>query len=543
MLKKLLSFLTTNRKKVIIITLAIIVLVSILIVLLSLKKEKEETDDIVKLKDGEYSNDLSTGFIYQKIELDDVKFKVYGENASYNNKDYYLSMNIKSKGTHINSYEYDLEGQVFEESKIDTYELKNEAIEVCNHCIFSITQKLNPSIQYDIKDVSWEKELYMNAYVELPDGSLITISSYDSPVVQINIYENETRVIIGNGLAYFRITKQEKNKIFTVQIADKVFGTKDGAELLAYSNVESLTEKNADIIKQQFNTKLDSNSDYIKQYNDDDFVMNKGEYSINEFYKIKGTGQLLDRSFKNTEDMLSDEYIFSYYYLMGGDTVKEGNTIYVTTSKYISDGFYNNNNKIWGVNDTVYDFLDYQKELNNKGINLEKIYIEKQNINEIINSYRTYFGQQFTQNIELKKQTFTNFFTDEGWTQKICNSYGYYYVPSMNACCNEGYLPDLLESNCKRYHQCSSGYSYISDNKCCPYGYTLSEDKSSCVGLLDSSKNKEYLLENEKSYTGINTTKQYTCVEMTSLVGKVFCPSGQKTSLGAYISKDGKCCY
>lgn len=541
MLKKVFSFLAANRKKVIIITLAIIIVIGILIFFLLFKEAEVETNEIVKLQDGEYANDLSKAFIFQEIETNDIKFKIYGENASYNNKDYYLSMNVRSKGAHITDNEYDLEGQVFESSKIDTYELKEEPIEVCNHCVFSITQKLNPSLQYDIKDVSWNETLYMNANIELPDGSLITISSYNNPLIQVNIYENETRVVIGNGIAYFRILKQEKNKIFTVQIANKIFGTKDGAELLAYSNFETINEDNIENIMQQFNKKLNSNSEFIKLY--DDSVTNKARYSINEFYKVKGTGQLLDRTFTDRSDMLDDEYVFLHYYLMGGRTVREGNSIYVMPSEYVSDGFYNNDNKVWGVNDIAYDFLNNQKQLNNMNLNFEKIYSEKQNINEIINSYNNYFKQNFNENIESKKQIFSTFYVDEGWTQKTCSTYEYYYVPTMNACCNEGYQPNLLKSNCSKYTQCPVGYNYVSDRKCCSYGYILSDDKTTCIGIVDSSLTKEYVIENLKNYTGIDETKEYSCVEMTSLTGKVFCPSGSKTTLGAYVSKDGKCCY
>ncbi len=77
------------------------------------------------------------------------------------------------------------------------------------------------------------------AYILLPDGSLIAVDS--DAVLQINMYENETRIVQLNGEAYYRIAKQPEDKIFTVQMGNEVF-VATGTEIFAHTYATYLTD-------------------------------------------------------------------------------------------------------------------------------------------------------------------------------------------------------------------------------------------------------------------------------------------------------------
>ncbi len=542
MFKKIFDFILSNKKKVIIIVSVLLVLIIIGVVLILFVFKEKDTNEIVKIKDGEYANDLTTYAVLQPIEPDDITYNIYGDIGTYNSKEYKLSISEKSQGNYILSSENTL-GEYTEEVEVieNTYDLSNTAHQGCNHCVVTINQKLNPTQKYDIENISWDSKLYLNAYIELPDGSLITVSSAFSPIIQINIYENEIRIVLEKGNAYFRIAKQDKDKMFTVQIADKIFATKEGAEFFAYTYGETLDEETIGEIKNEFVSMIGEDTTFENEM--ESLFSYSNAYYLSGVKLINGDIKLTDRTFLVKEDMTEEEYIMLYYYKMGGDTETVGNVIYISSSEYISAGYYESNRGIWGTKEDTYSFLDDQIKVDNLNIGFEDIVLNSEvNTSEILTSYSTYFQEQFVEKVAAKKLFTSEFFNATGWTEKQCATLGYYYVSSFGVCCPEGYQADLLMGNCSAYSTCPTGKYLAEDNKCCTYGYVLSTDKTECVGVSNETTDIISSI-NEKNYSGIDSSKTYTCVAKTSLLSQFYCPSGLKTTLGAYISKDGQCCY
>lgn len=91
-----------------------------------------------------------------------------------------------------------------------------KGIEKPNHCVVHLRQK------------GYKGASYLSAYLLLSDGSLIAVNTASSvgnqgADIQINMYKNETRIVQLYGDAYYRIAKQPKSKVFTIQVADQVF--------------------------------------------------------------------------------------------------------------------------------------------------------------------------------------------------------------------------------------------------------------------------------------------------------------------------------
>lgn len=151
--------------------------------------------------ESEVANDFkeSMNTLYQKYEKSKAKFNVYGEVAG----DKVITMTLKCG------------------NEEETVKLSGEPISIDNHCILSI----KPT-QYGSS--------YLNAYIVTPDASLITLSSYDNPSLQVNAYKNETRIVLENGMIYNRIAKQYDSK-FTIQVANNILESTEGGTLSAYT--------------------------------------------------------------------------------------------------------------------------------------------------------------------------------------------------------------------------------------------------------------------------------------------------------------------
>lgn len=99
------------------------------------------------------------------------------------------------------------------EAKETRYYVGREPVQVSNHCLLTFAE-------YDGPDSIQNTYLY-NVYLALPDGSLLTLSTKETPSIQVNIYDKETRIVQLNGYAYYRVAPQEGKK-FSVQMADRV---------------------------------------------------------------------------------------------------------------------------------------------------------------------------------------------------------------------------------------------------------------------------------------------------------------------------------
>lgn len=99
------------------------------------------------------------------------------------------------------------------------YTIGSTPQEVKNHCVL-LFQELKGF---------WEND-YLNAYVQLPDNSLIVLSTKGSPSIQINIYKNEIRIVQLKGYVYYRVAQKTAGNRFSIQIADTVL-TDTGTEI------------------------------------------------------------------------------------------------------------------------------------------------------------------------------------------------------------------------------------------------------------------------------------------------------------------------
>ena len=99
------------------------------------------------------------------------------------------------------------------EAKEIQFKVGKEPIQVDNHCLLTFTEYKGPASLFETYPY--------NVYLVLPDGSLITLSTQESPSIQVNMYDKETRIVQLNGYAYYRVAPQEGKK-FSVQMADRV---------------------------------------------------------------------------------------------------------------------------------------------------------------------------------------------------------------------------------------------------------------------------------------------------------------------------------
>ena len=537
-MKKIINFVSLNKKKIFI-GLGILVLLTTIALLLIFLVFKGNGNKIVKIKNGEYADDTKTYALLQPLTEGNLKYKVYGEGINYDKKDYVIKATNMSSGSHLLNGEYDISGGVDYSAETSTKEerLISKPVEINNHAILTIGGQVDSSMPYNISKASFDKERYLNAYFELPDGSLITVSSNSSPKIQVNIYNNEIRVVIVRGSAYFRIAKQAKNKIFSVQIADKIFSTNGNTEFFAYNYGKVATKEKTKLVRDEFKKMVSNNTEFIAEVekNDNDTAIYTGSFSL-----IEGYGEISNRGGDTSIPMSMDgEYIFEYLYKLGGETTREGSNIYISPSEYISAGYYEQERGIWGTEKKYYDFLDEQKQINELDLGFNEIKEGKANITEIMAKYSTYFVDQFNARLKVKLADSKKYYDETGWEYKKCSSLGYYYVSSFGACCPEGYQINLVTGSCTIYNACDDG-EHINNGKCCPDGYSLINNE--CVGVstnntCDLNDIKEY------NYSGIDETKTYTCVDRTSIRGQVFCPKNDTPNLGAHVSKNGQCCY
>lgn len=165
----------------------------------------QQNENLVQYADD--SENAQNNLLQKYIPSDtETKFKVYAEGVSVvSPKGETLDNGISiMKMTESCTYS---DGTTPKEI---TYTVGLKPTEVSNHCLLTFKEATAFMASDD----------YLNVYIVLPDNSLIVLSTKDSPSIQVNIYNNETRVIQVNGYAYYRIAKQGENHKFVTQISD-----------------------------------------------------------------------------------------------------------------------------------------------------------------------------------------------------------------------------------------------------------------------------------------------------------------------------------
>jgi hypothetical protein len=226
-----------SKKNIIIIcSVFVVLLIAVLLfIFLGKNNKKDNNDDVLveevvglKYKEG-YSLDTLEAIkddIYQMNEDSDITYNLYGEIGWRN-----FNCTKESDKYYIHAYQdcSDASGKYdvcSNSSNVAGGNLSSTAYIIKNHYIVSLDSAYDSKGTYHMEGaVDDIGTFWLTAYAELPDGTLVSISSYRSPKFQINIYDNETRVVISDdfgGVMYFRVPDLN-GRILTVQIGNKIF--------------------------------------------------------------------------------------------------------------------------------------------------------------------------------------------------------------------------------------------------------------------------------------------------------------------------------
>jgi hypothetical protein len=198
-----------------------LICIPIVLVLLSLSAYLIiKQTDILNKKDGDVQ--VEKGLANDNEEARNIELQTY---TPEDTKDKYLVYATVVEGKPevemIESCSYS-DGT---ESKETQYYIGKEATAVSNHCLLTFGEYTGP--------LSLLETGYYNVYIQLPDGSLIVLTTQGTPSIQVNMYENETRIVLLNAFAYFRVAPQEDGKVFSVQMLDHIMYV-TGTEFFTY---------------------------------------------------------------------------------------------------------------------------------------------------------------------------------------------------------------------------------------------------------------------------------------------------------------------
>ncbi|HOV29744.1 MAG TPA: hypothetical protein PLD77_01560 [Candidatus Dojkabacteria bacterium] len=335
------------------------------------------------------------------------------------------------------------------EAKETKYYVGREPVQVSNHCLLTFAEYDGPN--------ALEETYPYNVYLALPDGSLITIYTKETPSMQVNMYEKETRIVQLNGYAYYRVAPQENGKKFSVQMVDRVMYV-TGTEFFAgvsssfsgdgiWGHVE-LYEGSAEVrLRTQDLIVMMTNKDYA----------NYGHWKENG-------------SWAWYWDEANAGKIHTFY--------SNDNTTKTETLEFAGNG-----DKItWGYMDKVTDFLNAQVETTMATYGFG-------NYKTVANSLEAYIDEKIVTEKELRqemviKETFAY--------AKAYENYQKWY---------DGLVEKGEELRAKAaaeaaasvstgtaYSVCPKGTAYAGNGKCCPAG-TYLNTKGYCQGDSSTSGN------------------------------------------------------
>lgn len=498
-----------------------------------------------------------------KITWDEVNTYV-NEHWGEKDKDTLESEYLASKGlTYKNYYEY-----ITAISNPEKTNLTGEATEVGNHCIISIASGFDISRTWNEEEHNFTQNPMLSAYVELPDGSLLTMN--DSSTFQINVYDNEIRVVLEEGLGYFRIAEQKDGKTFAVQVGDKVYKTQGGTELYVYS-VSYINRSQA--FKTEFSIFADTEGyDGFQTYFNQE-ATERSEVYLAGIKTITGDGDIYQRGTNNKIEKSENEYRFAYYYkytyttesIKGGYT-HDANEIPTLSSfgTYVSNDIDASLNL--NTNNSSREYYDYfvrdQKALNKIGQGFEKIVKNSNgNISKMMKEYVAYYTDLGT------KQLAERATTEEKDTRPCSGVWfladsptcgcktGWTYIKEAKGCCPNGSTYSTNQNKCVTttiISRCPSGTYSVGNNKCCKTGSTLSSDGTRCISSTNKSDRTPTYYPNSGTTGTSGSTGSSSgsaggscqaqdmeaCFEMGIM--KDQCPGG--TAGPGFYVKNGQCC-
>jgi len=341
MLEKIKKFILKN-KKLIIISTSVLVFIIICLLLVF----KFFINSSFYYSESKTANDSKEALntLYQDYEKSRATFKVYGDVTEEDN----LTVKINCNG----------------EEK--TVTLSNEPVTVNNHCTISLTPSGH---SYD----------FLSAYVTTPDGSLITVNSFNTPELQLNAYKNETRIVLKSGILYNRINKQDKDSIFSIQVGNSIFISNGNQEMVA--NAEVLDFKSAfDLFNSNYTVKAHS---FYEEIETDTIVGIAGFQIISGGSKVIQRGNMRVLNGEKYKHFIFFNNSLSYETIMFAEGGADEFADYYALNTLVVEEF---------VDDQ--ETLDENKELDFIGIVKHDEDIDQSEIDEIMKKYHDYYNNK-----------------------------------------------------------------------------------------------------------------------------------------------------
>lgn len=418
-----------------------------------------------------------------------------------------------------------------------TTDLGAEPIEVGNHCIV----QFNTAYINQAAKESGEPYYNLNSYIELPDGSLITVTSIpdifvlNDPEIQVNIFEKETRIVLVSGSAYFRVLQQPEGKIFSVQVWDRIFKTSGPAEFFtnADSGLKVFDTGNTaedQVLHPEYYTSFDGGQKFLDELSTGD---NGGLLETGGFRFIFGDGDIWIRGTnEKVKSEINKTYVVAY-----SSVYSDGVSKLLSSAGYI-DG--ENTNRY--MPEMYSTFIFTQVQLNNAVIGL----------GDIIGSDGKGTGNKVSAYIKHYRST-SKKYTDSQIAQIVAQEEKKKAEEAARAAASRSASYTVI---------CPSGYYYIGGSSCCPNGYAYNASIDKCTQARTYSKTT-----NPPSYnpsngaTGNSSSRGSTSSNVSSSSGSVGntcvkpdpvqacfdmdissgqCPNGVPRN-GFYI-RNGQCC-
>lgn len=492
---------------------------------------------------------MDLNYLYQDFGDQEPKYKVYGETgytkAGYADSTVFPLQQIeRTTSIHVdcgeNEVEPKIEGNVIivelpdEEdiaAEYTTTPLSEEPVEVGNHC------KVQFNTPYENMAAQEAGEIYsnLNSYIELPDGSLITVNSLpdtfvDTPEIQVNIFENETRVVIWDGGAYFRIVKQPEGKIFSIQVGDRIFKTAGPAEIFAsarngykyWDTAGNLSEEQ--VLHPEYYTSFDGGQEFLDLTKDEE---GNGYLDTGAFKLIAGEGDMWIRGTNEKVEFESNKTYIVVDSKSGNSGTKD-----IYSAGYVEDDI------ISRYMPNIYTtFISSQIALNKAEVGLNISSTDGKSTGNMVSAYvkhykstwKKYIEDQIEEIIAQDKQEKAE---EEEREEARRSSYsltiscptGMYYIGG-NSCCQNGYVYDSSIDKCTKT-------TYYSQNTKTPR-YNPSSESSSSSDSDSSSSSSDSSCSNENlSYEA--------CFPMDISSGQ--CPNGVPIASNFFV-KNGECCH
>lgn len=547
-----------GKKQIIIASIvAGVLIIGVVLTIFLLKYKQEDSRKYDYVSPEGYANDSGKYFyLTQDYGDEEPKYKVYGEVGAVKfgtvgSTISPLRQEERTTSIHVDCGEsiveptvedgvisIDIDYQNEETFEYTTTPLGEEPVEVGNHCIV----QFNTAYINQAAKESGEPYYNLNSYIELPDGSLITVTSIpdifvlNDPEIQVNIFENETRIVLVSGAAYFRVLQQPEGKIFSVQVWDRIFKTSGPAEFFANADSGLKVFDTGDtaedqVLHPEYYTSFDGGQKFLDELLTDDD--NVGHLETGGFRFIFGDGDIWVRG---TNEKIKNE-INKIYVVAYSSVYSEG------VSKLLSSAGY-----IEGENTTRYmpevysTFIFTQLQLNSAVIGLGDITgSDGKSTGNKVSAYikhfktiwKTYTENQIAeivaQDEKEKAEEAARAAASRSASYSVSCPSGYYYIGG-NSCCPNGYAYNASMDKCTKartYSKTTNPPSYTPSN-----GSTGSSSSSGSTSSSGSSSS------GSTGDTCIRPDPMQACFDMDISSGQ--CPNGVPRD-GFYIS-NGQCC-